>query len=89
MEIEQEKITGTNNVKLLNRLMEKYHIELDFTDYVSLSNSIDTATSLLIPKWTEASIRLNSPAHQAYYIRDLLYLKACYMKLKECTNVSS
>jgi len=82
MELEQCELYGKNNIDILRELMEEKKIKLDFSNYENLTTSIDNATNTLITAWKEDTIRLHSPAHQAYYIRDLLYLWACYEKIK-------
>jgi len=86
MELEQSGLYGKNNIDILSELIEVKKIELDFSNYDNLTASINTATNTLITAWKEDTIRLHSPAHQAYYIRDLLYLWACYEKIKSKRN---
>ncbi|HAB52480.1 MAG TPA: hypothetical protein DCE80_09985, partial [Ignavibacteriales bacterium] len=67
-------------IKLVNEKFEKINSKFDFSSYSSLVNSINEITDKIIPLWTENSIPLQTPADQIHYIRDLLFLKACYNK---------
>lgn len=55
-------------------------IKFNFNSYSGLTSSIDEIVQRMIPLWTEDTIPLNSLSDKAHYIRDLLFLKACYEK---------
>jgi len=80
LEIEIRAFKGLSNIKLVNEKFEKINSKFDFSSYSSLVNSINEITDKIIPLWTENSIPLQTPADQIHYIRDLLFLKACYNK---------
>jgi len=80
LEIEIRAFKGLSNIKLVNENFEKINSKFDFSSYSSLVNSINEITDKIIPLWTENSIPLQTPADQIHYIRDLLFLKACYNK---------
>jgi len=79
-ELESIHIHNYSNVDILNAHYSTIGIQFDFTSYDALVNSIDRIRSEMVTIWTEPSIRFNSPAEQALYIKDLLFLKACYAK---------
>ena len=73
-------LSGQSNIKLLNEKYDKIGINFNYTSYQDLTDSIDSIVQKIIPLWTEDSIPVKTPADQAQYIRDLLFLKACYEK---------
>jgi len=74
-------LNKTSNISLLNTKFEKVGIPFDYDSYESLVKSINNIANSIIRLWSENSIPLKSPADQLYYIRDLLFLKACYANL--------
>ncbi len=70
-----------SNVKLLNEKWDQIGARFSFDSYKELTKSIDQATQKIIPLWTEDSIPLKSLSDKAHYIRDLLFLKACYARI--------
>ncbi|MGQ0792768.1 MAG: hypothetical protein ACT4NX_01630 [Deltaproteobacteria bacterium] len=81
LELEVMCFTQHSNVKLLNEKCALSGVNFIFDSYDELIKSIDTALDKIIPLWTEDSIPLTSLSDKAHYIRDLLFLKACYEKL--------
>lgn len=80
LELEVVSFSGESNIKLLNEKYDQVGIALNYTSYQDLIDSIDRIVQKIIPLWTEDSIPVKTPADQAQYIRDLLFLKACYEK---------
>lgn len=81
LEIDIAKTRGVSNIQTLLTKYREMGIELNYTSYQDLQHSIDKAAQQLVVAWTEPSVPLSSPADQALYIRDLLYLLAIYQKL--------
>ena len=77
------KFTKKNsNVDLLNRYCKKLNLSFNnFKSYDSLVDSISKYTISISKEWKENYIPFQNPAEQYLYIRDLLFLKACYEKL--------
>ena len=80
LELEVRAFKGLSNIKLLNEKFEKTNSKFNFDSYASLVKSINDITEKIAPLWKENSIPLQSPSDQIHYIRDLLFLKACYKK---------
>ena len=66
--------------KDLNEKYNKIGIGFNYASYQDLTDSIDNIVQKMILLWTEDSIPVKTPADQAQYIRDLLFLKAYYEK---------
>jgi cell division protein FtsL len=86
IEIETQSLRGMSNVRLLAEKCNELDIDLDYRSYDLLQKSIETAIQKLIPAWTEQSLPVHSPAEQALYLRDLLFLRAIYEKKCLYTN---
>jgi len=82
IELEGKTIKGKNNFEILQKKLKENKLQLDYSSYEKLENSIDNVTIQLIPLWHEESLPVISPADQILYIRDLLYLTACYKNFK-------
>lgn len=80
LELEVASFSGKSNIRLLNEKYDKIDIDLDYTSYQILTDSIDSIAQKIIPLWTENSIPLNALSDKAQYVRDLLFLKAYYDK---------
>ena len=80
LELEVAALSGTSNIRLLNEKYYKTGIRFNYASYQALTDSIDSIVEKIIPLWTEDSIPVKTPADQAQYIRDLLFLKAYYEK---------
>ncbi len=80
LEIETRTFKNISNIKLLNEKFKKTNSKFDFSSYKNLVSSIDEITSNIVPLWKDNSIPLESPSDQMHYIRDMLFLKACYDK---------
>ena len=80
LELEVVSFSGKSNIRLLNEKCAKIGINFNHNSYQTLVNSIDNIVQKIIPLWTEDSIPVKTPANQAQYIRDLLFLKAYYDK---------
>ncbi len=78
IEIEIQSLRGTSNIRILSEKCNALDIDLDYRSYPLLQKSIETAIEKLIPVWTEPTLPVTSPAEQALYIRDLLFLRAIY-----------
>ena len=81
LELDVKFIRKSSNIQLLNELFESTKSKFDFSNYQNLSTSIEKATDSIIREWNQDNIPMRTPAEQTLYIRDLLYLKACYAKL--------
>lgn len=79
-EIEIKYLNDHSNCKLLDEKCNLIDKHFNFNSYKDLIQSIDEMTNEIIPIWVEDSIPLDSPADKAHYIRDLLFLRACYEK---------
>lgn len=80
LEIDTTKTRGLSNVLMLLRKCRDMNINFDHSSYQNLQRSIDDAAQRILLDWTEPSLPLSSPADQALYIRDLLYLLAIYQR---------
>ena len=80
LELEVASLSGKSNIKLLEEKYNKIGMDFNYTSYQTLTDSIDNIVQKIIPLWTEDSIPVKTPADQAQYIRDLLFLKAYYEK---------
>ncbi|MBA4313447.1 MAG: hypothetical protein C0417_12560 [Chlorobiaceae bacterium] len=80
LEIEVRAFKNLSNIKLLNNRFKQTNSKFDFSSYKNLVKSIDDITNKIVPIWKENSIPLKSPSDQIHYIRDMLFLKACYDK---------
>ncbi len=78
IELELRSLRGTSNLRLLSGKCNALDIDLDYRSYLLLQKSIEIAIEKLIPAWTESTLPVQSPAEQALYIRDLLFLRAIY-----------
>ncbi len=78
VEIEIQSLRGTSNIRLLSEKCNALDIDLDYRSYSLLQKSIEAAIEKLIPAWTEPTLPVPSPAEQALYIRDLLFLRAIF-----------
>ena len=81
LELPLTSFSKYSNVKLLNEKWNQIGARFSFDSYEELTKSIDQATQKIIPLWTEDSIPLKSLSDKAHYIRDLLFLKACYARI--------
>ncbi|MDI6784803.1 MAG: hypothetical protein QME64_12015, partial [bacterium] len=82
IELELKYLHKVSNIKILNHLFDKVNISFDFTSYTHLVNSIDKIANEVFKIWKSDSIPLKSPSDSFLYIKDLLFLKACYEKIK-------
>lgn len=82
IELEIQALRGISNISLLMEKCAENDIDLDHRSWKLLQDSIERAVELLIPRWTDATLPVQSPADQALYLRDLLFLRAIYEK--EC-----
>lgn len=80
LEIDVFTLRGISNVQLLNQKFMQLGLTFDFSSYQALQQSINQATQQIVASWKEDSLPVRSPADQALYIRDLLFLKAIYHK---------
>jgi hypothetical protein len=80
LELQTKSLHGYTNITLLSDKYAKAKNRFNFDSYQDLVNSINLITSELMPIWTEDTIPLSSTADRAHYIRDLLFLLACYEK---------
>ncbi len=80
IEIGINSLLKQSNIELLNSKCRKLNTTFDYSSYPALVNSIDVMLQDLIPMWNEDSIPFHALSDKVHYIRDLLYLKACYEK---------
>ncbi len=80
--LEITNFSGFSNIDLLNQKFETLKLQFDFTCYKDLVKSIDSMTHLIASIWKENSLPFSSTSDRILYIRDLLFLKACYQKVK-------
>jgi hypothetical protein len=81
--LEIANFSGFSNINLLNQKFETLKLKFNFTCYANLVKSIDSMTSPIASAWKEDSLRFSSTSDRILYIRDLLFLKACYQRVKE------
>jgi hypothetical protein len=82
IELELDSFQGISNIFLLNQKINEINAEFDFGSYERLKTSIDEITNQILPIWREDSIPLASLSDKAHYVRDLVFLKACYSKIR-------
>ena len=77
LELDNQKISGNNNVETLNSLLKTGDIKalLSSTDVIESANNLSLTIAL---KWTEDSIPVKSPSEKIHYIRDLILLRCIY-----------
>ena len=80
LELEVVSFSGQSNIKLLNEKYDEIEIGFNYASYQDLIDSIDSIIQEIAPFWTEDSLPVKTLADQTQYIRDLLFLKACYEK---------
>ncbi|MFO3796525.1 MAG: hypothetical protein ACK8QZ_04470, partial [Anaerolineales bacterium] len=80
IELEIEALTGSSNIQLLIEKYNALEIDLDHRSFPLLQKSIEKAVEKLIPAWPELTLPVRSPAEQACYLRDLLFLWAIYQR---------
>lgn len=78
IELETQSLRGASNIRLLSEKFNALDIDLDYRSYSLLQKSVETAIEKLIPAWIEPTLPVYSPAEQALYIRDLVFLRAIY-----------
>ena len=81
LELENFNLSNMSNVRVLNEEYKEIGADFNYSSYVELTQSIDDIFKCLIPKWNENSIPFRTPSDQAHYIKDLLFLKACYEEI--------
>ena len=81
LEIEIKKLHGINNIDLLKNKLPSLDNKLDTTSYDNLVKSIDRMTEELIKIWSEDSLPVKSLSDSVLYLRDLLFLYACYKRI--------
>lgn len=80
LEIDTYALRNVSNAQILDQKMAQQEIALDLSNYANLCSSIDRATPLVVAQWTEDTLPVRSPSDQMLYVRDLLFLKAIYLK---------
>lgn len=80
LELEIQSLYGCSKIALIEGKYKKVKKNINFNSYPELVDSIDDITTEIVSNWFENTIPLNSSADQVHYIRDLLFLKACYEK---------
>lgn len=82
LELDIKIIKQVPNVELLNKYFQKLNLSFNSSkSYDSLVHLINDYTIRILKEWKESSIPFQSPKEQHLYIRDLLFLKACYERL--------
>ena len=82
IELELNSFQEISNITLLNQKINEINAKFDFSSYEKLKTSIDEITNQILPIWREKTIPLASLSDKAHYIRDLVFLKACYSKIR-------
>ncbi|ARI84109.1 hypothetical protein IQ224_02885 [Microcystis sp. LEGE 00066] len=82
IELELNSFQGISNINLLNQKFNEINAKFDFSSYEKLKTSIDEITNQILPIWREKTIPLASLSDKAHYVRDLVFLKACYSKIR-------
>ncbi|MFQ3608500.1 MAG: hypothetical protein SNJ55_07730 [Chloroherpetonaceae bacterium] len=76
--LETANFSGFSNIDLLNEKFESFNLQFNFSCYSDLVKSVDNMTHLLSSTWKENSLPFSITSDRILYIRDLLFLKACY-----------
>jgi hypothetical protein len=82
IELELNSFQEISNITLLNQKINEINAKFDFSSYEKLKTSIDEITNQILPIWREKTIPLASLSDKAHYVRDLVFLKACYSKIR-------
>ncbi len=80
--LETSNFSGFSNVDLLNEKFEALNLQFNFSCQTNLVKSVDDMTHHLSSMWRENSLPFSITSDRILYIRDLLFLKACYQKIK-------
>lgn len=81
IELETFILKEVSNIDILNKKLNQINVEIDFNNYNSICSSVENILNAILPIWTEDTIPFSSPGDKAHYIRDLIFLKAIYLKL--------
>ncbi len=82
LELRIRSIHGHSNIELLEKKYKEISSDFDFSTYADLSGSINAMAKEMVEIWKEDTIPFRSPSDQFYYIRDLLFLYACYFQIQ-------
>jgi hypothetical protein len=90
LELSLNKIQNISNVAILNKILEENKdFNFDWSSYEGLVDSIDKMVNKIVFLWKGNTLPLQSLVEKAHYIRDLLFLKACYIKLSTSKSKTS
>lgn len=81
IELHNIHISGQSNIRLIKNKCDKFKINFNFNSYNELTDNINAFSYKLLDSWTENSIPFSTPSDIVQYIRDLLYMKACYERI--------
>jgi len=80
LEIEIKSFQGVSNIGLLNKKCAELDIKLGHSSYDNLCKSIEESGVKLAENWNENSIPFVGTGDRIQYIKDLLFLKECYLR---------
>ncbi|MCU0392582.1 MAG: hypothetical protein MUE81_15830, partial [Thermoflexibacter sp.] len=82
LELSLNKIQNISNIAILDKILEDNEgFSFDWSSYKGLVDSIDKMVNKIVFLWKGNTLPLQSLGDKALYVRDLLLLKACYIKL--------
>jgi len=78
-----------SNFQILERKLRLDNIAFTHEDLRQYLEASKTYALQLLPKWTEETLPVSSPADQLIYIRDLILLKMIHHKIQEeCSSIT-
>jgi len=89
LELERLTIRNKSNFQLLDEILRSNNIVFSSGDLRYYLDTSVTYALQLLPRWTDATLPVSSPADQLTYIRDLILLRMIYHKIhKECPSIT-
>jgi len=89
LELERLTIDSKSNFQIMEEKLKSDNIVFTREDLRQYLEASKTYAVKLLPKWTEDTLPVSSPADQLIYIRDLILLKMIHQKIQgECSSIT-
>ncbi len=79
LELELKVMKGISNIEIMNSYLCNNGLQLQMGNYKEIVESIENIAAELIKLWDKDTLPVATPKEQLLYIKDLLYLKACFL----------